>query len=335
MTQSSTTRRRLLGAAALASLSAAGAGMAPSAFAQAAWPSRPVVIVVPFPAGGGTDAFARPLTAVLTKQTGKQFIIDNKGGAGGTVGATIASKAAPDGYTFLLSVNAPLVYNTILVKNLPYDPFKDLRPVGLAATTPNVCAVTDAVGATTVAGWLESLRRNPGKFNFASTGSGSISHLGIELLKLRTDSYAVHIPYPSSAGAVLSMLQGDVHFACLPPVTVMPQVKAGKLHALAVTSAERFALLPDLPTLKESGIPDIQAVPWFAYMAPAGTPDAIVERMSREIAAVLKQPQARQRLQAAYFDPVGGTPEELARFMREELDRWKPVIERAGLKPDS
>ena len=231
-------------------------------------------------------------------------------------------------------MNAPLVYNTILYKNLPYDPFKDLVPVSLAATTPNVCAVSNSMGVDSVKGWLAAMKKNPGKFNFASTGNGSISHLGVELIKAKTQSFAVHIPYASSGQAVTAIVQGDVQYACLPPVTVMPQAKAGRLKALAVTSAERSALLPDLPTLRESGLPDIQAVPWFAYMAPKGTPNDVVQRMSREIAAALKDPETVKRLQTAYFDPVGSTPEGLSKFMDEELRRWKPVIDRAGLKPD-
>ena len=204
----------------------------------------------------------------------------------------------------------------------------------LAARNPNVCAVTPAMGVDSVKAWLDALRRHPGKYNFASTGNGSISHLGVELIKLKTQSFAVHIPYASSGQAVTAMLQGDVHFACLPAVSVMPQVKAGKLKALAITSAERSPLLPDVPTLKESGLPDIQAAPWFAYMAPAATPPAIVQRLSAELDGALKEPEVREKLRSAYFDPVGGTPAALGQFMREEQARWRPVIERAGLKPD-
>lgn len=298
------------------------------------WPQRPVRVIVPFAAGASPDILARIVNDKLASRIGQPLIVENKPGAGGNSGTDQASKAAPDGYTFLLSVNAPLVYNTILYKNLPYDPFKDLVPVSLAATTPNVCAVSNGMNVDSVKSWLEALKRNPGQFNFASTGNGSISHLGVELVKLKTRSFAVHIPYASSGQAVTAIIQGDVQFACLPPVSVMPQAKAGRLKAIAVTSAERSALLPELPTLRESGLPDIQAVPWFAYMAPKGTPDAIVQRMSREIAAVLKDPEVLKRLQTAYFDPVGSTPEALAKFMGEELRRWKPVIERTGLKPD-
>jgi tripartite-type tricarboxylate transporter receptor subunit TctC len=312
---------------------AATAAIAITAQAQD-WPQRPVRVIVPFAAGASPDILARIVNDKLASRIGQPLIVENKPGAGGNSGTDQASKAAPDGYTFLLSVNAPLVYNTILYKNLPYDPFKDLVPVSLAATTPNVCAVSNGMNVDSVKSWLEAMKRNPGQFNFASTGNGSISHLGVELVKLKTRSFAVHIPYASSGQAVTAIIQGDVQFACLPPVSVMPQAKAGRLKAIAVTSAERSGLLPELPTLRESGLPDIQAVPWFAYMAPKGTPDAIVQRMSREIAAVLKDPEVLKRLQTAYFDPVGSTPEALSKFMGEELRRWKPVIERTGLKPD-
>jgi len=299
------------------------------------WPARTVRIVVPFAAGSSPDILARVINEKLATRLGQAVIVENKPGAGGNSGTDQVAKSAPDGYTFLLSVNAPLVYNTVLYKRLPYDPFRDLTPVTLAATTPNVCAVSNSMGVDSVKGWLEALKRNPGQYNFASTGSGSIAHLGVELIKLRTQSFAVHIPYASSGQAVTALIAGDVHFACLPPVAVMPQVKAGRLKALAVTSAQRFDLLPELPTLRESGIPDIQAEPWFAYMAPQGTPPDVVQRMSREIAAVLKDPETRQRLQGAYFNPVGSTPQELNNFMNDELARWKPVILRAGLKPEN
>lgn len=319
-------------------LAVLGACIAVNVQAQAPgqdWPQRNVRIIVPFAAGSSPDILARIVNDKLAARLGTSIIVDNKPGAGGNTGTDTASKAAPDGYTFLLSVNAPLVYNTVLFSKLPYDPFKDLVPVTLAATTPNVCVASNAMQVDSVAAWLAALKQNPGKYNFASTGNGSISHLGVELVKLKTRSFAVHIPYASSGQAVTALIAGDVQFACLPPVAVMAQAKAGRLKALAVTSAERSALLPELPTLRESGLPDIQAVPWYAYMAPKGTPAAVVQRMNREIAAVLKEPEVQQQLRAAYFDPVGSSPEDLSRFMREELARWKPVIERTGLKPDN
>ncbi len=298
------------------------------------WPQRPVRIVVPYGPGSSPDVLARLLGDRLGQRLGQAFVIENRAGGGGNTGTDVVAKAAPDGYSFVLSVNAPLVYNTILYKNLPYNPFKDLAPVSLVASNPNVCAAAPAMGVNSVKDWLAALRREPGKFNFASTGNGSISHLGVELIKLKTNSFAVHIPYASSAQAVTAMLQGDVHFACLPAVTVMPQVKAGKLKPLAITSAQRSPLLPDVPTLKEAGLPDIQAAPWFALAAPARTPPAIVNKLSEAVAAVLKEPELREKLSANYFDPIGSTPAELGRFMQEERTRWRPVIERAGLKAD-
>ena len=298
------------------------------------WPTRTIRVVVPFGAGSSPDILARIINDKLAVRMGQAIIVENKPGGGGNSGTDQVAKTSPDGYTFLLSVNAPLVYNTVVYPKLPYDPFRDLMPVTLAATTPNVCVASSAMGVDTVKAWLGAMRSNPGKFNFASTGTGSISHLGVELIKLKTQSFAVHVPYSSSGTAVTAMLQGDVQFGCLPAVAVMPHVKSGRLKALAITSADRSPLLPDLPTLRESGLPDVQAFPWFAYMAPKGTQQAIVERMNREIVAVLRDPEVRARLQANYFDPIGSTAESLATFMTEERARWKPVIERAGIKPD-
>ena len=298
------------------------------------WPQKPVRVIVPFAAGSSPDILARLVGDRLTAKLGQAFVVENRAGAGGNSGTDAASKAAPDGYTFVLSVNAPLVYNTILYKNLPYDPFKDLAPVSLVASNPNVCAASTSMGVDSVKGWLEALRKQPGKYNFASSGNGSISHLGVELIKLKTKSFAVHIPYASSGQAVTAMLQGDVQFACLPAVAIMPQVKAGKLKALAITSEQRSPLLPEVPTLKESGLPDIQAAPWYAYMAPAATPPAIVGRMSQAVQAVLQESDVKDKLRANYFDAIGSTPVALGQFMQEERARWRPVIERAGLKPD-
>jgi tripartite-type tricarboxylate transporter receptor subunit TctC len=298
------------------------------------WPTRTVRVVVPFGAGSSPDILARIVNDTLAPRLGKPIIVENKPGAGGNTGTDQVAKATPDGYTFLLSVNAPLVYNTVLYPKLPYDPFRDLMPVTLAAATPNVCVASSAMDVDSVQAWLGAMRGNPGGLNFASTGNGSISHLAVELIKLKTQSFAVHIPYSSSGAAVTAILQGDVHFGCLPAVAVMPHVKTGRLKALAITSADRSPLLPDLPTLRESGLPDIQASPWFAYMAPEGTPPAIVQRMNREIVAVLQDPEVRKRLQTNYFDPVGSTTDSLAAFMAAERARWKPVIERARIKPE-
>jgi tripartite-type tricarboxylate transporter receptor subunit TctC len=316
---------------------ALGAGLAliaVDASAQAAWPTHPVHIVVPYGPGSSPDVIARVMADKLGQRLGQAIVIDNKPGAGGNTGTDYVAKASPDGYTFLVSTNGPLVYSTVFNPKLPYDPYKDLAPVTLAGGQPNVCAVSNDMKVDDVKGWVAAMRKNPGKYNYSSTGIGSMSHLSIEILKLKTDSFAVHLPYASSPQAITALLQGDVQFACVPPVAVMPQAKAGKLKAIAVTTAKRSALVPGLPTLAESGFPEIQALAWMAVLAPAKTPPEIIARMSREMVAVLKETDVRDKLATAYIEPIGSTPEELAKWMVEERVRWSPVIKRAGLTAD-
>ena len=241
------------------------------------------------------------------------------------------AKAAPDGYTFLVSTNGPLVYSTVFNPKLPYDPFKDLAPVMLAAVQPNVCAVSNDLKVDDVKGWVAAMKKDPGKYNYSSTGVGSMSHLSVEIVKLKSDSYAVHLPYASSPLAVMAILQGDVQFACVPPVAVMPQAKAGKVKAIAVTSAKRSKLAPELPTMAESGFPDIQALAWMGLMAPAKTPPEIINKMNKEIAAILNEPETQQKLATAYMESVASTPEEMGKWMVEERNRWAPVIKHVGL----
>jgi len=322
-----TSRRCLL----LAALLCAIAG--PVA-AQTKWPTRTIRIVVPYAPGSSPDVLARLLTDKLAQRLGQPVIVDNKAGAGGNTGTDFVAKAAPDGYTFLVSTNGPLVYSTVFNPKLPYDPFKDLAPVTLAGGQPNVCAVSNDMKVSDVKGWVQAMKDNPGKYNYSSTGVGSMSHLSVEILKLKTNSFAVHLPYASSPAAIFAILQGDVQFACVPPVAVMPQAKAGKLKAIAVTTATRSALAPELPTLKESGFPDIQALAWMAIMAPAKTPPEIINRMNKEIVAILKEPDTQQKLTTAYMEAIGSTPEELTKWMNEERDRWAPVIKHVGLKAE-
>ncbi len=302
------------------------------AMAQGAWPSKPIRIVVPYGPGSSPDVMVRLFSDKLAQKLGQPVVVDNRPGAGGNTGTDHVAKSAPDGYTFLVSTNGPLVYSTVFNTKLPYDPFKDLAPVTLAAGQPNVCAVSNDMNVSDVAGWVKAMKDNPGKYNFASTGVGSMSHLSVEILKLQTNSHAVHLPYSSSPNAILAVMQGDVQFACVPPVAVMPQAKAGKVKALAVTTAKRSALTPDLPTLKESGFPEIQALAWMAIMAPAGTPPEIIKRMNTEIVAILKEPETQQKLAVAYMESIASTPEELSKWMLEERARWAPVIKHVGLK---
>jgi len=306
-----------------------------AALAQAAaWPSKPVKLVVPYGAGSSPDVIARIVGEKLALRLGQPVIVENRVGAGGNNGTGAVAKAPGDGYTFVISTNGPLVYNTVLYRKLPYDPFTELRPVVLAGGQANICAVRADSGITTLQELVAAMKKNPGKFNFSSVGVGSLSQLGVELLKVKTDTYAVHIPYASSPLAVLALLQGDVQFACVPAVAVMPQVKAGKLRALAVSTAQRSQLTPDIPTMKEAGLPEIESVAWMAVMAPASTPTDIVLRMNQEINAVLAMPEVREKLYAQYMEPIGGSAESLQNFMRQELRVMTPIIKRTGVTID-
>ena len=299
------------------------------AMAQA-WPDRPVHIVVPYGAGSSPDVFARVIAENISPRLGQPVVVDNKPGGGGNNGTASVAKAPGDGYTFLISTNGPLVYNSVLYKNLGYDPFKELRPVVLGGVQANVCAVRADSAIKTLGELVKAMKANPGKFNFASTGVGSLSQLGVELLKAKTDTFAVHIPYASSPLAILAVLQGDVQFACVPAVSVMPQVKAGKLRPLAVSTAKRSPFTPEIPTMKESGLPEIENVAWMAFMAPASTPDDIVARMNKEINAALAQPEVKEKLSSLYMEPAGGSPADLSKFMQKELAVMKPIIKRSG-----
>jgi tripartite-type tricarboxylate transporter receptor subunit TctC len=306
-------------------------GAALSSFAQA-WPSKPIKLVVPYAAGSSPDVAARIIGEQLGPRLGQSIIVENRPGAGGNNGTGAVAKSAGDGYTFLISTNGPLVYNTVLYQKLPYDPFKELRPVILAGGQANICAVRADSGIHSLRDLVAAMKKNPGKFNFSSTGVGSLSQLGVELLKVKSDTYAVHIPYASSPLAILALLQGDVQFACVPAVAVIPQVKAGKLRPLAVSTAQRSQLTPDIPTMKEAGLPEVENVAWMAIMTPASTPTDVVERVNREINAILKSPEIVQKMHAQYMEPIGGSPEDLRAFMERELRTMGPVIKRLGMK---
>jgi tripartite-type tricarboxylate transporter receptor subunit TctC len=322
-------RRTWVGAAGIAALLC---GAALPAFAQSAWPGKPVRIVVPYAAGSSPDVIARIVAEKLSPRLGQPVIVENRPGAGGNNGTGAVAKSPGDGYTFLVSTNGPLVYNTVMYEKLPYDPFTELRPVVLAGGQANVCAVRADSGIKSLKELVSAMKKEPGRFNFSSTGVGSLSQLGVELLKVKTDTFAVHIPYASSPLAVLAILQGDVQFACVPAVAVMPQVKAGKLRTLAVSTAKRSELTPDIPTMREAGLPEIENLAWMAVMAPASTPNDIVQRLNQEINAVLAMPDVKQKLHAQYMEPIGGSPQDLQKFMQQELRVMTPVIKRTGIK---
>jgi len=328
-------RRRLLGAAAAAGVGA----LAGSAQAQAAWPAKPVRIVVPFAPGGTTDLLARALAPELSKAFGQQFVVENKGGAGGNIGAELVSKAAPDGYTLLMGTVGTHGINKALYARLPYDPQKDFAPVTLVAGVPNVMVVNTEKAAQrnvqNVADFIKYAKANPARLNMASSGNGTSIHLSGELFKSQAGVFMTHFPYTGSGPALLAMLSGDmdVMFDNLP--SSMPHIRSGKLKALAVTSAQRSAALPDVPTMEQAGgLKGFDASSWFGLLAPAGTPADIINRVQQETAKALNLPAVKERLLGQGAIPSGNTPAEFSRFIDDEIRKWAPVVKNSGAKVD-
>jgi tripartite-type tricarboxylate transporter receptor subunit TctC len=297
----------------------------------AEYPEKPVKIIVPFAAGGPTDVTARLVAAHLSERLGKQFYIENIGGAGGNTGTAVAARAAPDGYTLMVSSTSHMV-NVSLYEKIPYDPRKDFAPLTLLAASPNVLVVHPSVPATSLQGLVEEMRKNPGKYSFAQPATGSTPHLSAELFKLhfKLDSYTM-IPFTGAAPAITSTIAGHTPTAwtALPPA--ITAVKEGKLRALAVTSEKRVEGLPDVPTMAEAGVAGQEADTLTNMFAPAGTPREIIDKLHREIAAILKSPDVSDKLKALGFVPVGNTPEEWGKRVDVEIDKWARVIKEAKI----
>lgn len=328
-------RRHLIANAAGAALLAC----VPAAWANDVWPSKPVKIVVPFAPGGTTDILARAVAPELSKAFGQQFIVDNRAGAGGNVGAEIVAKSPGDGYTLLMGTVGTHGINKALYAKLPYDPQKDFVPVTLVAGVPNVMVVNAerarALNINTVNDFVKYAKANPGKLNMASSGNGTSIHLAGELFKSMTGIFMTHIPYRGSGPALMDMVAGnmDVMFDNLP--SSMAQIKAGKLKALAVTSAQRSAALPDVPTVEEAaGLKGFEASSWFGLLAPAGTPMDIVNRIQQEVAKSLNTPAIKEKLLAQGAIPSGNTPEEFKRMLDAEHRKWAKVVKESGAKVD-
>ena len=309
------------------------------AAAQGTWPTKPVRIVVPFAAGGTTDILARAVAPELSKAFGQQFIVDNRAGAGGNVGADIVAKSAPDGYTLLMGTVGTHGINRALYEKLPYDPIKDFAPITLVAGVPNVMVMQTekarTLGINNVADFIKYAKANPGKVNMASSGNGTSIHLAGELFKSMSGTYMVHFPYRGSGPALLDMVGGtmDVMFDNLP--SSMPQIKAGKLKALAVTSAKRSDALPDVPTIEQAaGLKGFDASSWFGLLAPAGTPPDIVNRIQQEVAKSLATPAIKEKMLAQGAIPSGNTPAEFARLIDSEHRKWAKVVKESGAKVD-
>jgi tripartite-type tricarboxylate transporter receptor subunit TctC len=326
-------RRRLLGAMALSAVS-----LALPSHAQTNWPTKPVRIVVPFAAGGTTDILARAIAPDLSKAFGQQFIVDNRGGAGGNLGAEIVAKSAPDGYTLLMGTVGTHGINRALYAKLPYDPIKDFVPITMVAGVPNVMEMqtekAKALGIRNVGDFIKYAKANPGKVNMASSGNGTSIHLAGELFKSMTGVYMVHFPYRGSAPALMDMVGGtmDVMFDNLP--SSLAHIKSGKLTALAVTSLQRSSALPEVPTMEEAGLKGFDATSWFGLLAPAGTPMDIVNRIQQEVAKSLSSPAIKEKLQAQGAIPSGNTPAQFAHLIEAEHKKWAVVVKASGAKVD-
>ena len=302
-----------------------------AARAQGGYPAKPIKMIVPFGAGSTPDVFARTVSEHASRTLGQPVVIENRPGAGGNLGTNLVAKAQPDGYTIGVSITGPLVNNTIIYDNLPYDPFKDLAPITFGVHQANVLAVSPSLGVNSLKELMDLLRKNPGKYNYASVGVGTLSQLSVEALKALTSSFVVQVPYASSPAAVMSVLQGDTHIVSLAPLAVMPQVNAGKLKALAVSTARRLPQLPNLPTFRESGVA-LDGSAWIGIVAPAGTPAAVIERLNQAYVGAMRDPAIDAKLKAQYMNSEPGTPQEFAAYLKAEHAKWGPVIKRAGIK---
>jgi len=317
----------LLGVSAFALAAIAGA-QAP------AYPTKPIRLVVPFPAGGATDILAREVAKHLTDAWGQSVVVDNRPGAGGNIGSELVAKAAPDGYTLEMGTVGTHAINASLYSKMPYDHVRDFVPVILVAGVPNVLEVNPALPVNSVQELIAYAKANPGKLNFASSGSGTSIHLSGELFKVMAGVQMTHVPYKGSAPALQDLIGGQVQlmFDNLPPS--LPQIKAGKLRALAVTSAARAPALPDTPTVAEAGLPGFEASSWFGVLAPAGTPPEIVNKLNAEIAKWLASPGAKEKLANVGANIAGGTPEDFARHIQAETTKWAKVVKESGAKVD-
>ena len=298
------------------------------------WPAAPLHIIVPFGPGSTPDIVARVVADKLSPKLGQPVIVENRTGAAGNIGTGAVAHAKPDGETIGLSIAGPLGVNSMLFRKLPYDPRRDLAPVTIAATQPSVLVASPKLGVKTTRQLLELLRKEPGKLNYASMGAGTISHLAMEALAARSGTRIVHVPYSGSGPAVLALLSGDAQIACLPAAAVMPQIKAGKLEALAVASAKRSPLLPGLPTLSEAGLKNVYAEAWMGFVVPAKTPEPIVKRLHDEIVAILEEPDVRAKLAAQSMDVVADTPVQMRATLDADMARWKPIIEKNHIELD-
>ena len=314
------------------------AGLATSLLATAAlaqsYPAKPIRLIVPFAAGGGNDNVARLVGKHLSDNLGQQLVIDNRPGAGGVLGAELAAKAVPDGYTLFLGGVGSHAVNPNLNVSLPYDPIRDFAPVALLAQAPLVLVVHPSVPADSITAFVALARSRPGQLNYASNGNGSSSHLAAVMFDSMTGVDMVHVPYKGLSPALTDLLSGRVQLMFSSVVAILPHIKAGKLRGLAVTGSRRLASMPNLPTIAESGLPGYEASSWYGVLAPAGTPREIVARLNAELVKALEQPEVRTSLLAEGAEPIGGSPEQFAAHIRSEMERLGKMIREAKIRPE-
>jgi len=296
------------------------------------WPTRNVRFIVPFAAGSTPDSVGRILADRLQTKLGFPFVVENKPGASGNTGTDAIVKSEADGYTIGLSIVGPLALNKLLFKALPYDPARDLAPITIVATQPSVLVVSNDLGAKDFASFVTLLKKDSAKLNFGSIGYGSLSHLSMVAIAMKTETHPEHIAYAGSPNVVTALTRSDVQMSVLPAASVASQAQAGLLKMLAVTSATRSALLPDVPTLREIGIDGIEAGAWIGLVAPAKTPAVVLDRIRSTVVEIVAEPAVREKLKALYMEPVANTPDEFRAVIKQELDRWGPVIEKNNIR---
>ena len=298
------------------------------------YPAKPIRIVVGFPAGGPTDIVTRSMAPKLTEMLGQSIVVENRAGAGGVIATEQVAKSPPDGYTFLMGTIGGIAVAMSLIPNRGYDTLRDLAPITQAVTVTNILVTHPSVPARSVKDLLALAKSKPGRLNYASSGNGTVTHLAGELFKLMGKVDITHVPYKGGAPALTALVSGEVDMSYENSLIILPQVKSGKVRAIAVTGAKRSRLLPDLPTIAESGLPGYNASGWYGLFAPAATPKPVIARVHSEAAKVLRMPEIVERLSSQGAEPVGNTPDEFTAFVRAEIDKWANVVKTARMRAD-
>lgn len=304
------------------------------AIASDPYPNRPIKLVIPYPAGGGTDSFARPLALQLATRLGQSVVVENRGGAGGSIGMEAVSRAPADGYTLLLALTPQLAVNGSLYEKIPYDPIKSFSPISLIAEAPYLLLVNPTLPVTTTKELLALAKADNGKLTYASSGSGSGAHMAAELLISMTGIPMTHVPYKGGGPALSDVLAGHVKVLFAPAVSSLQYIQTGRLRALAITGDKRLSSLPNVPTIAESGVPGYDSTVWYAMLAPANTPREVVTRINAELLQILKDPSFKSMMSLNGIEPIGSSPEGLTSYINKETIKWSKVIKSAGIKAD-